>query len=456
MKRARYYSTKVALVMVKRALSASILGLCVGSAHATVSGPQDLNWLTHMSQAIVVGKVISASHGKGDLNMSVSVERSLTGPFAQGSVVTVVFPDTQDPAAEVATPDGFGLWFLQGGGQASGGWTLLGAAGGTTSLSDAVLRLWEDGRPSYTDEDATIDKVISELRTASEGPAEIAGPAYEALLTLTPSSMRIAARHTSEFGEPHFETSCEMGRFLSTWQRSLTQRVATYAVQNQSVPASLASTLCEVADVDVVPDLVRIRRSPAVGEVARRCAARALQNVHTVEALPYLRELLDSTDPNEQYMGLAGLAMNANNVLPDASPGSTPTHRGGASTGATMSHFPSLPTFRASPSTYLDFWRNWYPNVAPNVSISGGGASCHPLAPWSPCQLPVTAAATDANGDPLSFKWSSCAPALAGATTCPVSRCRMGKRRASGSRSRMTTPRTRPIVGSSVWFAIAN
>jgi hypothetical protein len=54
-------------------------------------------------------------------------------------------------------------------------------------------------------------------------------------------------------------------------------------------------------------------------------------------------------------------------------------------------------------------------NRGPEVQIAGGGASCHP-----PCTLPLTASATDPEGDALAYAWFGCASGSTRTAECSV------------------------------------
>ena len=56
-------------------------------------------------------------------------------------------------------------------------------------------------------------------------------------------------------------------------------------------------------------------------------------------------------------------------------------------------------------------------NRPPTVSLAGGG--CHPR-PGQPCEVPLAAAAADADGDALTYAWGGCAQGTASAATCTL------------------------------------
>jgi hypothetical protein len=406
-------------------MNAKLLGGLMGglfslSALAAPVAPKDLNWLSNVSSAVVVGTAETASYSSGSLAFAVRVTRGVHGAAVPGSLLAATWPGA--PAGSAATAVGvYGLWFL--GGDEVSGWTLLPAADGAATLGDAVLAVPAGAllpEYAYAAGDPVVDKVISELRAATAGSDDdIAGGAFASLLTLTSPPSQTGARHAELYGVTHF-TDCPTGRVLATWDSSLVTRAANLAAQSLPVPEKLAGNLCLVADPTTVAGLAQVLAKKSSGGTARACAAKALGNVHSAEALPHMRGLLDWADPAMQYAGLSGLALNANAFLPGRDPRDGP-RSGGAGTAATLANFPSEDAFRADPAPYLAFWRNWYPNVAPTVSVSGGGATCHPPAPWKPCTLPVSATGSDTNGDPLYFKWNACTPALEADTSCNVS-----------------------------------
>lgn len=402
-----------------RAIAATVILLPL-RLFAEATAPTDVPWLAATADAIVVGSVASSSTSKaGGVDISVTVSRSVKGPLAPGSVASVHWAPSQgaNPSVILGT---FGMWFLAGD---ASRWTPLPANTNPLSLPEVILPLPAGGLPPeylYGPEDELLDKVVSELWAAAiAGPSvDVEVAAYGALATISKPEARTAYRHVMARGDTHV-SACPMGRFLSEWEGALTTRIARHVDSGTRAPTALAIHLCSVADPRAVPDLARILQSATVGTPAVRCAAHALRNVHSDETLPYLRQMLDDAEPKIRYEGVAGLALRANNYLPgtDMSDGA---HRGGGRNGATKRNFPSEPTFLANPTPYLDFWRNWYPNRAPTVSIAGGGASCHPPAPWSPCQLPLTATGADSNGDVVYYQWTACAPP-AGSAVCNVS-----------------------------------
>lgn len=401
-------------------LTALVALVCAGAqavgTPASVTSPADLNWLANVSDDVLVAELGKSTATTGGLSLKATVVRVLKGEHATGDVLWVALPGI----AQLGTigPGDQALWFLT---SVGGVPTALPAQEGASSASESLLRVPYGALPAayaYAADAPTLDKLINELRYATSTPdGELAGLAYGALYTLLAPGASAVYRHATLYGPQHFP-DCPTGEVSAALDRPLVDRANALVAQQAAVPSALASALCAVLDPASVTGLRSIAAS--TDRRARACARRALRNIHSADALPALRAWLDEPDLDTQYLGLAGLALNANNVLPgqDALHGPRP---GAAASALTQVFFPSEPEFRANPTAYLPFWKNWYPNVAPSTpTLAGGGASCHPPSPAKPCTLPVSVAASDANGDPLTYQWSACTPTLGASSQCLV------------------------------------
>lgn len=411
-------------------------GLCVASLalclavplRAAVSVPAGIPGLAYQADVVLVGSVKITAQSGFSVTLEIQPKRAVKGSL-DGAGLSPSGPVTWQAWANPITGagTGYGLWFLKRD-LATGAWSVIPATVGTRRFAATFIPLPQGDLPAgrqYAASDPMIDKIVDELWVgAGSANNTIASAAYEAILSVIgPASPGVPSsfEHVDDLGAVHRAT-CPSVMLAAQWDVSTIARVEGFLGQYPygSVPRGFVASLCQVRDSAALPGLTRLLDGGLGGAPVQGCVGAALRNIHTSGALPLLARLLESPDRSLEYLGVTGFGLHANNFPPGS--GSGGSRRGGARTAATLANTPSVRAFNLDPNRYLSFWKAWYPNQPPTgIIISGGGATCHPLSPSSPCVLPLAASgATDANGDPLYYQWSGCSSSTKSQASCKV------------------------------------
>jgi hypothetical protein len=378
--------------------------------------PPDVASLVDKCPVIVVGSLSSAvpaTDGKG-WSVGVTVVRAIAGGNAAGDVINAEFYTS----AVMGNPSGeYGLWFFVANTSGSGPQSLVQPAWqNASSIMDAFIAVPTGALPSqlsYQTTDPTIDKLAVELLAASQAQdSRVSGQAFHALTSLT--NAYVMNRHAQLYTVNHTLAGCALAQARASLGTSIATSVQSILQSSQKVPLEMSMALCAVDDPGAVSTLGQVLSMSPPNSGLRRCAARALRNIHTSDAAVYLGSMLSDTDPQVQYAGIMGLGNAALNVVPGGDGGSG-GRDGPRVTSMTVpavrNNLPTFATFQSNPQPYLAFWERWAANHAPVVSLNSG--QCHPFSPTQPCTVTFNASATDADGDTLAYHWLGCSSASA-------------------------------------------
>jgi len=393
-------------------------------AAAETSAPVSILHLMSTSSLVVVGNVDVTSLSGSTAAVRIQVERVLQGA-TEGAGEIAASWNILGPVPE-GQPSGtaHGLVFLSG---SQAGWSMAAASSGAR-LYKAVVPLPAGPLPAewhYAETAPLVDKVTAELwqaAAASDGTL-----AADGLLALAPL---LAADCSHEAAQPHClhlaglsaaeGSACLYLKALRLWAPALLDHIDAHLAQHaaDALPFGYLHLLGRIASATQVDRLGTLLQKAPAGSALEGELAHSLGRIHSQAALPLLARLLDSPDRETQYQAVMGFASFANNYSVGRTDGWA--RKGGASTDATRHHAPSYDRFLADPQFYLGFWKAWYPGHPPTVAVSGGGASCHPLSPLTPCSVPLSAAGADADGDPVYYRWSGCSTSAASTASCKV------------------------------------
>jgi hypothetical protein len=294
-----------------------------------------------------------------------------------------------------------GLWFLRH--EENGEWRVMPASERGEQIPAPAAPLPHEW--TYASGAPLLDKLFFELRAAFDSSeVVIASTAADIIRDIrtslspgprtfdaeTADTQRTAELLRRHFADPAHAERCIAARTLREWDVLVVERLAAWAAggDTSAGPATMLwFSLYDVTDPRTVPTLARLLETVQMGSLGssppvcgasvpqwpqdalrpydcyEATLARALRNIHTEETLPLLSRLLDSPDPETQYMALQGTFLAAEHCPPgtglDGCPHSAPADRLDEFE-AFNRHYPAAAMFGADRAEYVDFWKRWH------------------------------------------------------------------------------------------------
>jgi hypothetical protein len=301
---------------------------------------------------IVVGEV-TASNSDEAGSSSVQIARVLKG---EPGGATVAFRWANELRDFTGTRSVHGMLFLSS--EGPGRWVGVPRVAKSVVLTDHLL-LTPSGdlsaEYSYGADAPTLEKIAAELSfaVATDSDPDHLAKAFESLLSLESTPGTVA-------------TPAMGGALARTVRNRLVKRLP--------VPSSLSSLLCLTTDPKSVDAAAALVNAAGADRLTRRCAVKALRNVHSTAALPALAAALDDSDMEIVYDAMMGLSAYAIGQM-EAGTG----REGSRSVDdpTVYAHSPSIPKFNESPPRYLAYWRRWWKCEACRLDEPGcDGAAC--------------------------------------------------------------------------------
>jgi hypothetical protein len=338
--------------------------------------------LADEADAIVVGEVQSGRQSGYSVAFVLSVTRTLKGDLPPGAVVNVTWGCALRANKDLKA--NYGLWFLR---REGGQWTLRRVLEGTVPFEFSYFPL-------------------PRQRTPANLPA--GGPPLSAK-DLVAAELVAALQICTDRSQLHHLASGLLGIGESSVAPELFRALRASGGPELKfmglaglLRANDMSALAEIADnVDLIPRLelrglvlgaISARRDaePAaishLGRIAatpdpdlRRAAAEALKRIHTRDTVPFLVQLLESTDPGTREAAMFGLSRFVDN-LPIETPYNVPSGKSLVPQGpqtyrtAETDRY-SLSTRRvdgANEADHVRFWRSWWVTMKDKVMAAPG------------------------------------------------------------------------------------
>jgi hypothetical protein len=350
----------------------------LGAASCTArSETHEIDRLAERADAVVVGGVQSGFQSGHSVTFVLSVDRTLKGELSPGSTASASWRSAM--SANKGLKGNYGLWFLA---KADVGlWTLLGVLQGQYPFEFAYFPVPKGSVPAIasTSPPVTVsDHIAVELASALEVYTD-----HTQLSRLATGLLGIG------------DSAVTQGLYQTL--RTSTDPSLKFVGVSGLLRSNDISVLADVAnDIELIPNLHAVGLIPAVcgvrnplatpylGKIAastdeelQRCAAMALDYIHTRDTLPFLAVLLASGDPATREYAIQGLSrfvdnlpiQNQSNVL-----------NGGALTaqGPTPYRTPETDEYSLSrgwlagrdDTPYLDFWKSWWAATGSKIAAS--------------------------------------------------------------------------------------
>ena len=277
--------------------------------------------LVSASGIIIVGSVPQGTVSGTTVTVSVHVERVLKGKSAPGAVVSAVGSLSQ-PWQTRAIGHDRAIFFLAN--ASAGPMRLVPVTSGFVPDERWVyLPLPDATAPAAspaTNSDAGERVLLEVLGGIEAGPLKQIGgfidpePTYRA--SPTPAARAVFRRWLTS-GSPSLTAIALRALLGEADPTSLSLLAANPALRSAALDAHAFDGLrwyFHNADPARVRLLAQLAGDGANSMDLRVAAASALARVHTTEALPFLAQFLESTDPTVRGCGVGGLAMFANHV----------------------------------------------------------------------------------------------------------------------------------------------
>jgi len=332
--------------------------------------------LTAKSDAVVVGTVVSGTVSRDGAFFYLRVDRVLKGAVCKGQILATSRRHRDRVFGSSSIAGAHGLFFLA---KEEASWRLVPVLSGHTPFPGTYYPLSKMSAKQASSEtwirgDSVIEKIVSELSASidqcergkfdhlvGEGLMRIEDKSLQRRVKnkLSPSncaeSNALAAALAVNTGEP------------GAWTQLAGHIHDIKNTQFIGIVLSLAHS-CRGASPDDVRALGRLATSDIQG--LNSSATRALEAIHTREAVPFLAELLSSPDAQIRLKAIRGLSMFVDSLpvmTADAAQSLAylqPPGKGLYRTTETdrFSASRRLPAAEKAPS-YVEFWKKWWESV---------------------------------------------------------------------------------------------
>jgi len=344
-------------------------------------GPTDS--LADRADAVVVAEVQSGLHAGPSLAVVLSVVRAIKGNLAAGATINV----SADAGGNIGGTGGirggwYGLWFLK---RADGQWTALPSleellhsppyiplpntssppavplASPPVTISDHIAVELAAALLSHRSYATPFQLVILGWALLGIGDSALVPGLYRTLRTNSDPELRFIGVRGLLRGNEGASALAEIANNLDVVTKLHTGSFVVTAICGQRNP-----------DPGAIQSLGKIASSSDAN--VQRCAAEALMYIHTRETLPFLAQLLDSSDPRTREEAIRGLSRFVDN-LPITTQYNTINAKALIPQGPAP--YRTAETDRYSLSTrslgqadqteHLRFWRSWWATMRDKV-----------------------------------------------------------------------------------------
>jgi hypothetical protein len=352
--------------------------LCVPGVYARPKGFTDK--LIDQADVIVVGETQTAQENGRNYKLTLAVVRSIKGSLNTGQVVTVSGDQRMDFKINQPAPVSvhlYGIWFLKQDG-ASSNFKLLPVKEVHNALTaSGFYATSRNASPGLIHTSITPND-LGEQIALELGGALVSYTDVDQLQLLAYGLMRIYSPIVPEiYRTLRSSSDIELkiiglaGLLGKPENVSVLQEVAANVFAFGKAHTNSVPGICGERDPDP-------RAIAALGKIAftasniylARCAAEALQYIHTKDTLTYLNTLLDSQDATTREYAIRGFSRFVDNLpIPNGAneiDGTATIPQGPAPYKTAETDKYSISTSRLNPANeapYLQFWKGWWATV---------------------------------------------------------------------------------------------
>ena len=346
--------------------------LASGLAFAAPGGNVALGGLLASSDLVVVGTISSIVESGPQVDVGLTINRSIKGNGLDGSTITAQWTPTINTSFRGLDNviGETGIWFLKQTGSTFG---VVPVTSGMSPMSEVFVNVpaaVPTASAALTSHGA-VGSLVAELNAAAQDNSTASG-----IFRLAEGGALVDLNDTNGqllFADLASSPNVSVRALAWAEQLRLGQTAglislasADLSALGQSTWLMLTSTICQFTSTDpaAISSLEKLTSSD-FGDDMKTCAAHSLRAIHSAAAVVILAGLLDSTSPRLQYEAVAGIASFANglpvqtqkNVL-DMSAFAAPSDATTA-TDDTRKNFPTMAAFNKQPQAYVTFWKNW-------------------------------------------------------------------------------------------------
>ncbi len=351
----------------------ALLALSLGIAAPARSAPvafSPIGRLLADAQVVIVGTLQSQTR-LGDMSiLTIGAVRTIKGPATPGAIINTTWL-APPPQFSLDSLTGMtALWFLKNT-NSGNNWTVLPLlTGSDVPFSSAVLRVPVEAPPLGSRVSTPEDKLLAEITATAQVPA-----------MSKDASLFVVMRSINDLTSPLLDTfwarqlsspdpavSHEARVFLL--KKGISEQMTAFdgtdpgALDAQSV-SFLSIAICSWRSTDEagIAALGKLSQAP-YPDTLRSCAAHALSDIHTENALPFLRSLLDDVGRERRYSAVTGIAAYAAGlpVQRDTDKADVEWLRPAPGSGVPaeyLQHDPALNDFYKDEQTSISYWKTW-------------------------------------------------------------------------------------------------
>ena len=351
----------------------SILLLATGCSANAVA----LADLAQAADAIVIGTVTIRSESPTLAAFDIGIDRMLKGAPLQIVHVSHHWNRRShlldDPQGTQTINKQFrGIWFLQN--TNTSDWEVLPVREPSNTIVSLYWPAAAGSLPAVyqmATNPSLLDTLLFELAAGVEEEGLHPEDLESALESMNSSGTQIVLNHMVQSVMPAFR-SYSLAALLKRKQPGILTQLSTMWPSishdpNRLLVLTTLATSFRDTTAESVRELGALLSNPTTTPELRRSSIRALAAIHTKEAIPFLGQLLSSSDPGEQGQAVFGIGAFANGC-PSQTPDNIPTGEflqfkyPAYRTAQTTAHFVfSLNTPTVSEiAPYVSFWKDWW------------------------------------------------------------------------------------------------